>query len=410
MKKAVIVLFLVSMSLVLAGSRFFISGARAEPPPQNADMRVSYFYNSLLPYGNWMWHARYGWCWYPYNVSVDWRPYSEGYWAYTDYGWTWVSNYPWGWACFHYGRWFYDDSYGWLWWPDTVWAPSWVVWRTGGDWIGWAPCPPEAAWSSEAGLMFPFGEFDVFFTSRSFCFVRRRFFLDRDLGHRIEMRARNVSLMERTEMTRDNLRSVDNRIVNRLPVHEELEKQLGHPIERLTIAQAESPSRSGMEGKKVMLFRPELRKEEAQITTFVEPQAARKAPVELFPGERVINRAPPEMVDRHAAEMRALEQVQKDRQRQLETLHNQEISNTRDEAQRQQLMLEHQRESSAQSELMQQERRLMQTWHGREEQMVTAPQAPPQRRFDLSTQSSGSEGSGGKSEGVGQSVGERRHR
>jgi len=60
----------------------------------------------------------------------------------TDYGNTWVSDYSWGWAPFHYGRWYYDDYYGWTWIPGYEWAPAWVVWRSGGGYYGWAPMAP----------------------------------------------------------------------------------------------------------------------------------------------------------------------------------------------------------------------------------------------------------------------------
>ena len=100
---------------------------------------ISFFYDSMAPYGNWVDYSPYGWCWAPAHVSYGWRPYSDGYWAYTDYGWTWVSYEPWGWAAYHYGRWVDDPYYGWLWVPGTTWGPAWVAWRESDDWCGWAP-------------------------------------------------------------------------------------------------------------------------------------------------------------------------------------------------------------------------------------------------------------------------------
>lgn len=60
----------------------------------------------------------------------------------TEYGNTWLSDYDWGWAPFHYGRWFHDDYLGWAWVPDYTWGPGWVNWRTGGGYYGWAPLMP----------------------------------------------------------------------------------------------------------------------------------------------------------------------------------------------------------------------------------------------------------------------------
>jgi hypothetical protein len=55
----------------------------------------------------------------------------------------WVSDEPFGWATYHYGRWGFHWTIGWYWVPDTVWAPAWVTWRTSGDHVVWAPMPPR---------------------------------------------------------------------------------------------------------------------------------------------------------------------------------------------------------------------------------------------------------------------------
>ncbi|MDB5141187.1 MAG: hypothetical protein JWR12_3103 [Mucilaginibacter sp.] len=100
------------------------------------------FYDDLQPYGTWVDDPQYGNVWVP-NVDEDFRPYAtRGHWVLTDYGNTWVSDYPWGWATFHYGRWRYDDYYGWEWIPGHQWAPAWVSWRHGGGYYGWAPLLP----------------------------------------------------------------------------------------------------------------------------------------------------------------------------------------------------------------------------------------------------------------------------
>lgn len=101
------------------------------------------FYNDLAPYGNWIQDPQYGYVWAP-NCGADFRPYStNGYWAQTSYGNTWMSNYAWGWAPFHYGRWTYNNWYrSWVWIPGNTWGPAWVSWRQGGGNYGWAPMGP----------------------------------------------------------------------------------------------------------------------------------------------------------------------------------------------------------------------------------------------------------------------------
>ena len=101
------------------------------------------FYAPLAPNGTWIEVGTYGRCWRPAGVTPEWRPYCYGHWVWTDCGWYWASDEPWGWACYHYGCWVYDPDYAWVWVPGIEWAPAWVSWRVGGGYIGWAPLPPR---------------------------------------------------------------------------------------------------------------------------------------------------------------------------------------------------------------------------------------------------------------------------
>jgi uncharacterized membrane protein YgcG len=75
-------------------------------------------------------------------VGVDFTPYeSGGSWAYTDAGWAFACDYPWGWLPFHYGRWAWFHGY-WGWVPGHRWGPAWVEWRHGGGVVGWRPLRP----------------------------------------------------------------------------------------------------------------------------------------------------------------------------------------------------------------------------------------------------------------------------
>ena len=117
------------------------------PKTKAQDVLVSYqdFYDDLSSYGQWVNDPQYGNVWIP-NEDGDFRPYyTNGYWAMTDDGNTWMSDDPWGWICYHYGRWIYDPYYGWVWIPGYDWAPSWVSWRYGDGYCGWAPLDPDAS-------------------------------------------------------------------------------------------------------------------------------------------------------------------------------------------------------------------------------------------------------------------------
>ena len=122
----------------------------------HADTAFSFslFYNSLSPYGSWVPINGYGYGWYPSQAGYGWQPYVDGQWVWTDQGWTWASNEPWGWATYHYGRWIYDSYYGWTWIPGTVWAPAWVSWYQTPGYVGWSPLPPDNNFFIEIGIGF----------------------------------------------------------------------------------------------------------------------------------------------------------------------------------------------------------------------------------------------------------------
>ncbi len=145
---------------------------------------MNYFYNNLAPYGTWVVVGGYGRCWRPtvcvYNSG--WQPYCDnGRWVYSDCGWYWASSYAWG-ATFHYGRWFRDASFGWCWYPDTVWAPSWVTWRYSNNYCGWAPLPPRTTYQAGVGIVFNGGAVSVGFgfglSASCFTFVPAQHFCD----------------------------------------------------------------------------------------------------------------------------------------------------------------------------------------------------------------------------------------
>jgi hypothetical protein len=151
-----------------------------------APVTVEYLHDSLTPYGAWIDVPGYGVCWQPTVVvgNPEWRPYGDrGHWVYTDCGWYWESDYTWGWAPFHYGRWFLAGPRGWVWRPDTVWGPSWVCWRHTDAYYGWAPLPPAAGFEVGVGLTFNHGVvaagFDFGLGIGDFMFVGTSHFYDR---------------------------------------------------------------------------------------------------------------------------------------------------------------------------------------------------------------------------------------
>ncbi|MGZ7040235.1 MAG: DUF6600 domain-containing protein [Thermoanaerobaculia bacterium] len=104
------------------------------------DRSLAYADSDLADNGSWTYVSGFGaWAWRP-NVAAGWRPYYYGSWNYGPGGClTWVSYEPWGWVPYHYGRWAYDPLYGWVWLPGGGYAPAWVYWMYGPNYVGWAP-------------------------------------------------------------------------------------------------------------------------------------------------------------------------------------------------------------------------------------------------------------------------------
>ena len=134
---------MIKLPAMILGLLLLVTGISQKAMAQDDDISLETFYEELAPYGSWLQDPEYGYVWRP-NVNMrDFRPYyTDGRWAMTEYGNTWVSDYEWGWAPFHYGRWILNRYNDWIWIPDTVWGPAWVSWRSGGGYYGWAPLGP----------------------------------------------------------------------------------------------------------------------------------------------------------------------------------------------------------------------------------------------------------------------------
>ncbi len=284
---------------------------QARPP---MDVGLDYFYDSLAPYGEWISMNPWGWVWCPYDIGVDWRPYTVGNWDYSDYGWTFVSDEPWAWATYHYGRWGFDDDCGWYWVPDSVWGPAWVGWRFGGGFMGWCPLPPGIRWHMGFGL--DFGGFDlddVGWSRWNFCELGH--FADRDLRRFVFDPARNVNLMR---MTRNatNYSFADNRIINNNIPLSDIERGIGHNVTHYRIADAPGGLNnrfSQVRGNEIQMFRPQ-----------VSSDSNIAAPRNVLP-RRVTGVTAQQLQQRHVQERRSLTQRFNSQSNEMQRRHQQEI-------------------------------------------------------------------------------------
>lgn len=187
-------------------------------------VQSNYFYSTLEPYGRWVDVPGYGVCWQPTAAAVNtsWQPYLDnGRWVSSSAGWYWHSNYSWGWAPFHYGRWHRHSVRGWVWIPGSVWGPAWVTWRYSDSYVGWAPLPPGARYYDGFGLGFRAGSvgigFDFGLSYADYGFVPFNYFYGpAPWRHRLP-HARGRDIYHRTTIINNYTQAPDHSIVHHGP-------------------------------------------------------------------------------------------------------------------------------------------------------------------------------------------------
>jgi hypothetical protein len=222
----------------------------------------STFYTKLDPYGAWFETSDYGYVWQPREAesSRGWRPYTNGRWVYTDAGWTWISEEPFGWATYHYGRWTRLRGIGWVWVPGNEWAPAWVSWRKSNDYVGWAPLPPEARFDHRTGIHnWSDSYYDV--GPDQYSFVAAREFGAQRVESTILPSERNVTFVNQTTNV-TNITYNNTTVVNEGPNFEELRAQSREPVQRFRLERnvnvdaAAEPPRSVVQGETVIIAAP----------------------------------------------------------------------------------------------------------------------------------------------------------
>jgi hypothetical protein len=266
-----------------------------------ASVDLGFFYDNLSSYGNWIERPSYGWVWTPSQVSSSWRPYQDGHWVWTDQGWTWISEEPYGWATYHYGRWYDDPEIGWSWVPGDEWAPAWVDWQAGDDYVGWAPLPPSYDINAgyrdgydrgygggyNGGYNNGYGggySYDTGYrpAPESYIFVPERNFLSVSISAYIVPRQQVVSFFGRTR-NYTSYRHDGGRIYNQgLPV-DQIQRVVGRTVTRYQIADLGADGyrqRGGarIEGNRVQIFRPQVQRS-VRVDPPVSRPTARRAVV-----------------------------------------------------------------------------------------------------------------------------------
>lgn len=224
-------------------------------PSGRTSVDLGFFYDDLAPYGNWVQRPQYGWVWRPHVERSSWRPYEDGHWAWTDEGWTWISDEPYGWATYHYGRWYDDPDYGWEWIPGEEWAPAWVSWQESDDYIGWAPLPPSVSFRPGVTL-------NVRLSPDLYVFVPSRQFLAPRVVDYVVPRAQYGRIFPRTRnVTRYN--RINNRIFNQGVAVERIQRVTGRTVTRYQITDERGNDRhrgARIVQNRVTVFRPQVQR------------------------------------------------------------------------------------------------------------------------------------------------------
>lgn len=288
------------------------------PQGFGAALDIGYCYDYLAPYGTWIHHDSYGYVWCPRHMGYRWRPYSDGRWIWSDWGWTWISDYDWGWMPFHYGRWGWDNDCGWFWVPGTMWGPAWVMWRWSDLYFGWAPIPP--------GLNFRAGlDFDALALGIPYdfwIFVGGSHFLDRDLGRYCLPYERNATIVGLTA-PRNRFEFRGSRMVNSGIDAETIHRITRRQVLRYDLADSGRPGGVRVVGRQAQIYRPGFTEDRAaRPKEFLDRDQARRelAPAKVFELPREAKPAKPETAvrKRQAQERSLMLQTQAQEQKDLE--------------------------------------------------------------------------------------------
>jgi hypothetical protein len=359
---------------------FLCARANAGPPPVEVGVSLDtgYFYDQLSPYGEWVEDSNYGYVWSPYGIDAEWRPYTHGHWVYTDDdGWLWVADEEWGWGPYHYGRWFVSSG-RWLWVPGTEWAPAWCSWRNGGGYIGWAPLPPQAAFSVGIGLQIGGVQLDAYVQPTSYNFVEERHFADSNIRAVIVPEAQRTVIIEKTKNI-TNYSVNGNRIVNRSVAVETVERAAGHPVPHAKVVETAAtggPHRTQVSGAQVKIFRPAI-KAAPPDKKLVPPSIARSkgsasASSSQPPAQGESSKPTGQAASSSAQQAREqLAQKHAQEKADLEKRHTQEIAKPPNNAPIAQVQARHDAEHKALDQKQQQERQQL------ERAKPAAPPKPP---------------------------------
>ncbi len=243
-----------SISRMMMIALLLFSAATQTVKAQDVEVSYQEFYDELSPYGQWVEDPEYGNVWIP-NEDENFRPYAtNGYWAMTDYGNMWVSDAPYGWACYHYGRWTFNPYYGWVWIPGYEWAPAWVSWRSGGGYYGWAPMPPGYV----TGAFYDYPDNYWVFVGPQYLYQPNIYLYYESGNPRRYIRRTRTSYLSETYTYGGGTSYYYG------PRRDVIERESRKPVQVYNITSTRTPRQTSVSGNVVQVYRPGIKRETIQ--------------------------------------------------------------------------------------------------------------------------------------------------
>lgn len=351
------------------------------PPPPAPVVSCQSYYNELSPYGQWLNNPMYGYVWVP-SAGPSFTPYgSGGHWVLTNMGWTWVSDYPWGWCTFHYGRWDYDAFMGWFWIPGYEWAPAWVSWRSYNGYYGWAPLGPTYAEGGYSTYVLP---------PQRYVFVRSQYITSPSVTTYYEPASANQTYLSQSTVVNNTQRDNNSNVTYLAgPAQSEVEHYTGAPVQRVSLVSSATPEHNGVNGAQLALYRPAAQpppknaplpvpakvyqKEEiapvAQRQTLTQPGQARKEPFK-----------PEVMPQKQQQEQQKQQQLQQQQEQQKQQQLQQQQKQQEQQQQEQQKQQQLQQQQKQQQVQQQQKQQQVQQQQKQQQMQQPSPQPQPKQQ------------------------------
>jgi hypothetical protein len=151
--------------------------------------------------------------------------------------------------------------------PGRDWGPAWVSWRTGGDYVGWAPLPPRRAGDIFVDFTPINSQVDIDFDigPATYNFIDVRYIGEPVLRERIFATDQNVTYITKT-VNVTNITYTNSTVYNYGPDYNILSRYSSRPIQRLSLQRettvdpataARSKSLMRVQGDKLVVAAPQ---------------------------------------------------------------------------------------------------------------------------------------------------------